>query len=153
MSLDTFLNVCHFPHFCLTNNYVTIICDLQFTQTEALALGQGARSKKRGVTATVRCPQISTPQESGWWWQQRRHSDRVLMTLRKCGFVMGESTWLGRRSQVGGGPAPHGRVHGQGQGGPQPPLRHTHRAHLQAEGEVHEVRGLLCSGTVRSFQK
>ena len=49
----TFLQVRHIPHclshshFCVINNYVTIICDLRFTQTEALALGQGARSAQK----------------------------------------------------------------------------------------------------------
>ena len=28
----TFLNVCHIPHFCVTDNYVTRISDLKFTQ-------------------------------------------------------------------------------------------------------------------------
>ena len=41
--LLSLLNVSHshIPHFCVTNNYVTFIWDLQFTQTEALALGRG----------------------------------------------------------------------------------------------------------------
>ena len=45
--LVTHLNVSHSPHICVTNNFVTIICDLRFTQTEALALGRKAQSAQK----------------------------------------------------------------------------------------------------------
>ena len=45
--LVTVPNVSNTPHFCVTNYYVTIIRDFQFMQTEALALGRGARSAQK----------------------------------------------------------------------------------------------------------
>ncbi len=44
MALKFVKNSLKNDNFC---NYVTIICDQQFTKTEALALGRGARSAQK----------------------------------------------------------------------------------------------------------